>query len=880
MSGDGGLLRVDPAALSGAGSAVAGLSEVLTAAVGSLTGSYNADTGQDAAGTAFGFAYQDSARALVDGVSKGVNALRHIGYLIQGSATNYSCAEAAADIRGGATPLPAPAAPAQYSAPGGDPDVNGPGQAPPVLWYLVESLVGDWWPNGSPGELRAAGAAWSVFATPLYGVAGQIAGPCGVIDAQQMPDREPMKKAVLDAGSAMSSLAGEAQKRAGELSGFATDIETTQNAIRDLLDKLSSVVGSIVDQGVLGTVFELLTGDAEEKIHEVANDIKAVIANHKRQSAARKELLADLVNGIKNYSHAMEIVTRVELVNYLGEDAGRIAANVFDAFTDANVGVALGGINTVGSIASIDPIGDPKGTWEMIKGLNKMAEILNPMTAPMAFATDPQGSLDMVKDLTHYDDITSDRPFLGIGELGFDIGTAIIPGGAGVKAAGGARAAEGAAARAEISATERAAGEAGGIASATGGLRGVSRDLEGVTAKLDDLNRTGLDGGKPPSGSPGPLPKPGEPGPPVARDTVPSGGKPTSAPVSGEPVSPPVTHIPDAALSPKADAPSASAGSETTVPASAPSYEVKGAVEPAPASATASGAPDAASGHASEGLSSAAGGAGDSVPAAVGAHGAEGVADSAGHGPHPVTGDGAGGSHGGSGDHGAGGHADDPGSSPNDGPSNKSDDHHDGGVSTGDGASHDPVHSYPEPRGDGWERVDDKPNDKPTYGEPLDEHWSSDHYPQPDEMDPKVRSLITDYDAPYGRDAHGVPMSKADYEARYNEVGPEGREFQNYPPNDGAVSHSKVVYNSVDAYIRDYGSGVDRIGLESGKYLAVMRDGVAESFEARGLPISTLVDPYFSYSLTGRLPEHAHRSVRGGTRVWTRGRVTTGANLR
>ncbi|EHB55677.1 hypothetical protein MycrhDRAFT_2871 [Mycolicibacterium rhodesiae JS60] len=539
MSGDGGLLRVDPAALSGAGSAVAEVSNGVATAVGAVTASYNANTGQDAAGTAFGFAYQDSAGELVKAVATGVNALRHIGYLIQGSATNYSRAEAAADIGGGAAPLAAPTAPAEFPAPAGDPDVNGPGETPPVLWYLVEFLVGDWWPNGSPGELRAAAAAWSVFATPLYCVAGQIAGPCGVIDAQQMPDKEPMKKAVLDAGSAMSSLAGEAQKLAGELTSFATDVETTQDAIRDLLDKLSSVVGSIVDKGVLGTVFELVTGDAEERIHEVANDIKAVIANHKRQSAARKELLADLVTGVKNYSRAMEIITRVELVNYLGEDAGRITANVFDAFTDTNVGVALGGINTVGSIASIDPIGDPKGTWEMIKGLNRMAEILNPMTAPMAFATDPQGSLDMVKDLTHYDDITSDRPFLGIGELGFDIGTAIIPGGAGVKAAGGARAAEGAAARAEISATERAAGEAGGIASATGGLRGVSRDLEGVTAKLDDLNRTGLDGGKPPSGSPGPLPKPGEPGPPP-------GGKPTSGPQSGAPASPPVTHLPHA----------------------------------------------------------------------------------------------------------------------------------------------------------------------------------------------------------------------------------------------------------------------------------------------------------------------------------------------
>lgn len=643
--------------------------------MGSLSASYNANTGQDAAGTAFGFAYQDSARALVDGVAQGVNALRHVGYLIQGSATNYSRAEAAADIGGGAAPLPAPTAPAEFSAPGGDPDVNGPGQTPPVLWYLVEALVGDWWPNGSPSELRAAGAAWSVFATPLYGVTAGNAGPYGVIDAQQMPDKEPMKTAVRDVGTAMSSLAGEAQKLAGELNSFATDVETTQNAIRDLLNKLKSVVGSVVDQGVLGTVFELVTGDAEEKIQEVANDIKAVIANHKRQSAARKELLADLVNGIKNYTRAMEIITRVELVNYLGEDAGRVVANVNDAVTDTSTGLALGGINTVGGLlTSFDPIGDPKGTLATLEGLGKMAEILNPMTAPLAFAKDPEGSIDMVKNLTHFDDIfTSNRPFLGIGELGFDIGTAVLPGGAGVKAAGGARAAEGAAARAEISATERAAGEAGGIASATTGLRGVSREIEGATAKLDDLNKTALDGGKPPSGSPGPLPKPPETPAPRDPAPAPTGGKPTSAPPSGDHLPPPVTHTPDTVPAPKAEMPSAPGGSEATMPpAGAPATGATGAAESSLASAPVAGSLGGDGAHAPGGLPSALGDAGDRMPAVVGAHGAEGAADGAGHGPHPGAGDGGGGaSHGDGAPHGDG-HPHDGGSATHDGGNNAS----------------------------------------------------------------------------------------------------------------------------------------------------------------------------------------------------------------
>ncbi len=544
----------------------------------------------------FGFAYQDSAKALVDGVAKGVNALRRIGYLIEGSATNYSRAEAAADIGGGAAPLPAPVAPGQYVGPGGGPDVNGLGQTPPVLWYLVEFLVGDWWPNGDPGQLRAAAAAWSAFAGPLYGVTGQNAGAYAVIDVQQMPDKEPMKSAVRDVGTAMSSLAGEAQKLAGELSSFAADVENTQNAIRDLLDKLRSVVGSVVDEGVLGTVFELVTGDAEEKIQEVADDIKAVIANHKRQSAARKELLAELVTGIKNYTRAMEIITRVELVSYLGEDAGRVVATVNDALTDTSVGVSVGAINTVGGLVTgFDPIGDPKGTWATIEGLGKMAEAFNPTTAAMAFARDPQGTIDMVKGITHFDDIvTSNRPFIGVGELGFDIGTAVVPGGAAAKAGAGARAAEGAGARGEVAATGRVAGEGAEIASAAGGLRGVVRDVDGVTAKLDDLSKTSLDGAKPPSASPGPLPKPPEA--PVLRDPgpAPAGGKPTSAPLSGEPVSPPVTHAPEAipAPGPKAEVPSAPAGSEVaTAPTSAAPGEATTApgVPPAghvPASAT------------------------------------------------------------------------------------------------------------------------------------------------------------------------------------------------------------------------------------------------------------------------------------------------------
>lgn len=861
-------LQVAPAALSDAGVSIAGLGDGLTAAVGALTAAYNANTGQDAAGSAFGVAYRDSAKAVVDAAAAGVNALRNTGYKIQGSASNYSQAEAAADIRGGAVPLPPPPAPTTYSAPSDGPDVNGSGVAAPLLWGLVEALVGDFWPNGRPNEMRSAAAAWSVFATPLYNVTSDNAGPYGVIDAQQIPEKEKMKAAVRDIGTAMASLAGEAQSLAGELNNFATEVETTQNAIRNLLDTLKSVIGSIVDKGILGTVIELVTDDAEEKIQQVANDIKAVIANHRRQVEARKQAIGMLISSIRSYSRAMEIVTRGELVHYLGEDAGRIVANINDAITDTSVGIANGAINTAGGLTTLDPIGDPKGTWATIEGLSKTAMTLNPMTLPTALATDPKGTVDTLKDVTHFDDIvTSDRPFIGVGELGFDIGTAVVPGGAAAKAGAGARAAEGAAARSELTTSERVAGEVAEMGGTAGRLEGVADAAGGAKAELDDLSKNLSDGGKPLSGSPSPLPKPAEPGLSAPHEPGPSpvGGKPTSAPLSGESVTSPVAHAPEAdtpnaAPAPKAEVPSAPAVSEPASSPSAPSAELAGAADSSSASAPAAGSVSGARGHASNAMPSEVGNTGDRMPVAVGAHGSEEVAGGGMHDPHPGGGDGGRGSHGGSSDHGGGGHwsGGGHGEPPNHGTSdgNTGSGHRDSGL--GSASSGDPLDGRDllRARGQGehWDPVSDGP-DNPHYGEPLDRPGTS---PDPGPVTDQNRDtwrLFQHPDELYGHDAHGNPLTKEQYDERYRELQDNGEVWDKYPPNAGAVSGTRVRFDSIRAFIEFFGAKVDRVGWPGGEYLGIMEHGLPAPFEARGLPLSSLEKPYYQYNLTGVLPE-------------------------
>lgn len=91
--------------------------------------------------------------------------------------------------------------------------------------------------------------------------------------------------------------------------------------------------------------------------------------------------------------------------------------------------------------------------------------------------------------------------------------------------------------------------------------------------------------------------------------------------------------------------------------------------------------------------------------------------------------------------------------------------------------------------------------------------------------------------------------------------------FDHYPPNDGAVRDGKILYDSPEAFMRDYGYGpdhavgFDRLGDENGKYLGVKVDDQPSSFESRGLPISSLTKPYFEYMFTGKLPAGWHIEI-------------------
>jgi Tuberculosis necrotizing toxin len=136
----------------------------------------------------------------------------------------------------------------------------------------------------------------------------------------------------------------------------------------------------------------------------------------------------------------------------------------------------------------------------------------------------------------------------------------------------------------------------------------------------------------------------------------------------------------------------------------------------------------------------------------------------------------------------------------------------------------------------------------PNYAQPVTNHGRlNDAYlpPKLDDVPQQVRELVTDPDAPFGRDAANRPYTREEWEARYVKENNELR----YPGNEGAVPKRRLDFTDVAQFKAHYGDVLDRFGGENGKYFSP--DGTP--FEARALPPGSLGQPYVRMRL-GDLP--------------------------
>lgn len=157
----------------------------------------------------------------------------------------------------------------------------------------------------------------------------------------------------------------------------------------------------------------------------------------------------------------------------------------------------------------------------------------------------------------------------------------------------------------------------------------------------------------------------------------------------------------------------------------------------------------------------------------------------------------------------------------------------------------------PHDVGEGWFRGKEHPETiDPDYGNPQAKHWA---YPQnptdPVRVTPEVANLISDPAAPFGRDKSGTPFTQVEYEQRFNKEGDRGEEWFNFPGNDGAMPGSRVLFTDVQAFKEQYGSFLDRIGDDSGRYLGVMMKETPASWEERAMHVDSLKEKYSMFTL-------------------------------
>ncbi|OBG62192.1 MULTISPECIES: hypothetical protein [unclassified Mycobacterium] len=471
-------LVVDPEAMFVAGSAVDAVGEGLAAALGPLTAGFGINSGQDAAGLMFGLGYRNAAQSLLNGAAAGIFACRYLGAKVQLCASNYSRAEAASNVRGSGHMLPTPAQPQDFPPPG-RPGTVGAGVAQPLLWAVVEALVDDVWPNGNGVGMHAAAGCWRGFGDALRAVGHGLDGPKSVVAGQQVPEAQLVQQVLSELGSKLEKLAGRCDDLAKALDEFANVVENAQNKIRDLLGRLAGLTNLAHD------VMLIFEGDAADELEKIVRDINDVLDNMKREAQAREHVIKTGMQIIDGLVGDLKTYVRGQLVEFLGETVGKFVADDFALTADAGEGIFKSAVGIAELQDQLDPSRfafDPKGVAASWAALDQSAF----KSIPVYALFDPKGAakndLGVLKGLTHWDDLTSGRPGLGIGEGIFDGMTFLLGGGL---AKAGSEGAEAAGAEATEEATE---GE-----KAAQGAAGAAGELNGVGGTLADIATNGAD---------------------------------------------------------------------------------------------------------------------------------------------------------------------------------------------------------------------------------------------------------------------------------------------------------------------------------------------------------------------------------------------------
>ncbi|MCV7288948.1 methyl-accepting chemotaxis protein [Mycolicibacterium wolinskyi] len=435
----GDRIEVDPEVLIRAGQRMGSLGAqlgMLSDALGAVISSGIA-SGLDPAGLSFALEYGRRAQEFADGLANGANSFKSVGYKLEATGHNYRSADAASTI-GGAGPtgglgeVPSTTTAADAALGPSASVVLPPLRWPLILPFLVVAIGpgAAMWPSGDPAMMRLTAAQWRNLAQGMAIFEGELAAVKTAVSVQNIPEIGQINTALFDLGEGISALADTAADIAEKADTFAGDVQQAQDAIRRLLDRLTSI------DGVVDTLKGIFTGEADDILREIARDVGEILDNFQSQVKGVVGLLEALKTAIGDAATAFQKWITPILVATFGEEVGGHLAALVTTYTDFSVGVWSGLINTVSGTVAMADI----DTW---KGMAELA---------MSVAKDPSTLDDVLmtmgKEFIAYDQWTGDHPGRGAGEAVFNIASLFNPAGGplsksgtvvkGVKAAHGA----------------------------------------------------------------------------------------------------------------------------------------------------------------------------------------------------------------------------------------------------------------------------------------------------------------------------------------------------------------------------------------------------------------------------------------------------------
>ncbi|MBI3224828.1 MAG: NAD(+)--arginine ADP-ribosyltransferase [Mycolicibacterium cosmeticum] len=318
---------VDPKALDSAGQTMTTQAIDLGKAIhalGAALGGCAGMCGNDPAGIIHARSYDNSAKSMLEAMIDLTNGMARTGDAVRTSAVNYSLAEVASNTHGnGGPPLPAVPQTPPASSPLA-PSAQGSFDGAPPGWSLVEPFLGMIWPNGDSGQLRAAAQAWSTAGSAFLSTEAEMIGAFGVVAGQHVPEGEKIGQAVNASSTNSTTLFTQCVTVSSNLVDYAGQIDAVHAAILDLLSRVVNPLTGIRE------VWDIITGDDNDEIKKIADDIRVVINNFKAEVSALAQLLAPIVAAAEAVISAMAQYVKMELEQF-GDAAYNVLADVVNS---------------------------------------------------------------------------------------------------------------------------------------------------------------------------------------------------------------------------------------------------------------------------------------------------------------------------------------------------------------------------------------------------------------------------------------------------------------------------------------------------------------------------------------------------------------------